>query len=165
MFIVVALLCLLVSVGLIFFVLIQNSKGGGLASNLQGAQYVSQNFGVRRGSDIVEKITWGLISVLVLLTFVGNAVVDNTSTGETRDEKTRIQQAIQNQQMSSEPTLPNVPGGEGQQQGAPAGPAPQQGGQQQPGAAQPAPEGGEGGQMIEVEPKEQPAEDGAGDGN
>ena len=41
---------------LMLIVLIQNPKGGGLASNYSQG---NQIFGVERTTDIVEKITWG----------------------------------------------------------------------------------------------------------
>jgi len=40
-----------------FFVLIQNSKGGGLASNFAGS---NQIMGVRKTADFLEKATWSL---------------------------------------------------------------------------------------------------------
>ena len=47
-----------------FIVLIQNSKGGGLASNFAGS---NQIMGVRKTTDLIEKVTWGLaIAILVL---------------------------------------------------------------------------------------------------
>ena len=45
-----------------FVVLIQNSKGGGLASS-----FVSSNqiMGVRKTTDFIEKLTWGLAAFMV----------------------------------------------------------------------------------------------------
>jgi preprotein translocase subunit SecG len=50
-----------------FFVLIQNSKGGGLASNFAGSNQV---MGVRKTADFLEKTTWTLAGVIMLLCFV-----------------------------------------------------------------------------------------------
>ncbi|MBO4645100.1 MAG: preprotein translocase subunit SecG [Bacteroidales bacterium] len=62
--IVVAVLIIIASIALGFFVLIQESKGGGLASNFAGS---NQIMGVRKTTDVVEKITWGLaIAIFVL---------------------------------------------------------------------------------------------------
>lgn len=56
---------IIVSIALIGIVLIQNAKGGGLASNVGVS---SQMFGgVKKQSDLVEKITWGLIIALFIL--------------------------------------------------------------------------------------------------
>ncbi len=62
--IVIAILIIIASVALGFFVLIQESKGGGLASNFASS---NQIMGVRKTTDMVEKITWGLaIAIMVL---------------------------------------------------------------------------------------------------
>jgi preprotein translocase subunit SecG len=51
-----------------FFVLIQNSKGGGLASNFAGS---NQIMGVRKTADFLEKATWILAgSIMFLCLFV-----------------------------------------------------------------------------------------------
>jgi preprotein translocase subunit SecG len=47
-----------------FFVLIQNSKGGGLASNFAGS---NQIMGVRKTADFLEKATWILAGSIMLL--------------------------------------------------------------------------------------------------
>ena len=46
-----------------FFVLIQNSKGGGLASNFAGS---NQIMGVRKTADFLEKATWTLAGIIML---------------------------------------------------------------------------------------------------
>ena len=59
-----AILALVASVLITLIVLLQNSKGGGLASNFTAG---NQTFGVRQTTDILEKITWGLaIFILVV---------------------------------------------------------------------------------------------------
>ena len=50
-------LIVLVSILMVLIVLIQESKGGGLASNFSSTNSI---MGVRKTTDIVEKITWGL---------------------------------------------------------------------------------------------------------
>jgi len=47
-----------------FFVLIQNSKGGGLASNFAGSNQV---MGVRKTADFLEKTTWTLAGAIMVL--------------------------------------------------------------------------------------------------
>ena len=44
------------------FVLIQNSKGGGLASSFASS---NQIMGVRKTTDFIEKLTWGLAAFMV----------------------------------------------------------------------------------------------------
>ncbi len=58
------ILIIIASIALGFVVLIQDSKGGGLASNFAGS---NQIMGVRKTTDLIEKVTWGLaIAILVL---------------------------------------------------------------------------------------------------
>ena len=47
--------------------LIQNSKGGGLASNFASS---NQIMGVRKTTDVLEKTTWGLAAFIMVLCFV-----------------------------------------------------------------------------------------------
>ena len=52
---------------LIFVVTIQDSKGGGLASGFSSASNV---MGVRRSTDMIEKVTWWLAGIMCLLCVV-----------------------------------------------------------------------------------------------
>jgi len=59
-----SILIILASILLILVVLIQNSKGGGIQSQFGAA---TQIMGVKRGTEFIEKATWGLaITVIVL---------------------------------------------------------------------------------------------------
>ena len=49
-------------VALAFFILIQNPKGGGLSGTFGSMS--SQVMGVKQSSDVMEKGTWTLISVI-----------------------------------------------------------------------------------------------------
>ncbi len=63
-YIVISALILITCILLTLVVLVQNSKGGGLASNFsQGNQYM----GVRKTADFLEKMTWTLAVVLIVL--------------------------------------------------------------------------------------------------
>ena len=66
--IIVAILVIIASIALGFFVLIQESKGGGLASSFASS---NQIMGVRRTTDLVEKITWGLAIAIFVLCLAG----------------------------------------------------------------------------------------------
>jgi preprotein translocase subunit SecG len=67
MFTLCVVLIILASIVLAFVVLIQNSKGGGLASNFASSNQV---MGVRKTADVLEKTTWGLAAGIMLLCFV-----------------------------------------------------------------------------------------------
>jgi preprotein translocase subunit SecG len=72
----------LVSFALIFFILIQNPKGGGIDSTFGGSQ-ANQLFGASGSTEIVEKITWGLAAALFILCIVASLMVSNIgSAGE-----------------------------------------------------------------------------------
>ncbi len=72
LFTILTVLVLIASGLLTIIVLLQNGKGGGLASNFVAG---NQTFGVRQTTDILEKITWGLVA------FVGiGAIIINIFT-------------------------------------------------------------------------------------
>jgi len=62
LFLIILLIIVCVALGL--FVLIQNPKGGGLATGGGG----SNMFGVQRTGDVLEKGTWVLLTLVVVLT-------------------------------------------------------------------------------------------------
>ena len=64
MYTVIVILILVVSVLLGLVVLVQNSKGGGLISNFGSA---NQMMGVRQTTDFLEKATWTMAVILVVL--------------------------------------------------------------------------------------------------
>ena len=67
---------LFVSVLLGLIVLVQNSKGGGLVSNFGGA---NQMMGVRQTSDFLEKATWTLGGILVVLCLLSSITLPRNS--------------------------------------------------------------------------------------
>jgi preprotein translocase subunit SecG len=67
MFTLCVILIILACVVLAFVILIQNSKGGGLASNFASS---NQIMGVRKTADVLEKATWGIATFIMVLCFV-----------------------------------------------------------------------------------------------
>lgn len=64
MYPIISILIIVVCIFMVLIVLVQNSKGGGLASNFAGS---NQIMGVRKTADFLEKATWTLaISLLAL---------------------------------------------------------------------------------------------------
>jgi preprotein translocase subunit SecG len=53
-----------VSILLVLAILIQNAKGGGIASNVGVS---NQLFGAKRETEVVEKATWYLVATLAIL--------------------------------------------------------------------------------------------------
>ena len=64
MYIIFAILIMVASILLIGVILIQKSKGGGLAANVNN---YNQFMGVRKTTDFVEKATWGLAAFICAL--------------------------------------------------------------------------------------------------
>lgn len=74
-----AVLILVASVILGFFVLVQNPKGGGLTGSFGG--FSNQTMGVRQTTDFLEKGTWVLIIVIAGLCLFSSFFMSPTSTG------------------------------------------------------------------------------------
>ena len=68
LFLIILLIIICVALGL--FVLIQNPKGGGLATGGSG----SNMFGVQRTGDVLEKGTWVLLTLIVVISLAITAV-------------------------------------------------------------------------------------------
>ena len=64
---IIVILIIIVCVLLALVVLVQNSKGGGLAANFSAP---TQVMGVRQTADFLEKATWWLAGILVVLSLV-----------------------------------------------------------------------------------------------
>lgn len=70
--IVFVILIILCAVALMGVVLIQNAKGGGLASNVGISTQMLG--GVKKATDGIEKLTWGLMIALFVLCIVSGFV-------------------------------------------------------------------------------------------
>ncbi len=85
-FLIILLIIFCIALGL--FVLIQNPKGGGLATGGAG----SNMFGVQRTGDVLEKGTWVLLALIVVvslaITTVGKSGNSSSAVGTSKvDEK------------------------------------------------------------------------------
>ena len=99
-FTILILLVILASVLITIVVLLQNSKGGGLASNFAAG---NQTFGVRQTADLLEKITWGLVAFI----FVVSIVTTFTTSSSTR---TGIDvKAVESVTEQQAPEFPSAP--------------------------------------------------------
>lgn len=68
----IVILILIVCAVLAVFVLIQNSKGGGLAANFSAPNEI---MGVRKTTDFLEKATWTLAIALMVLSIAATASI------------------------------------------------------------------------------------------
>jgi preprotein translocase subunit SecG len=82
-FIFVSVLIIIVCVLLTLVVLVQNSKGGGLASNFSSS---NQIMGVRKTADFLEKATWTLAVALLVLSMVSIFVIPRNSGTSTKSQ-------------------------------------------------------------------------------
>ncbi len=95
-------LTIIICILLIMVVLVQNSKGGGLAANF-GAS--NQIMGVRRTADFLEKATWTLAGALLVLSILASWVIEKPTEGI----KSRIEQ--QGVNPVNNEGLPSIPAG------------------------------------------------------
>ena len=93
-YILVSVLILIACILLILVVLVQNSKGGGLAANFGGS---AQIMGVRKTADFLEKATWYLAVALLVLSLASILVIPR-GTGAANTQDTQLRDKIQNVQ-------------------------------------------------------------------
>lgn len=67
MYTLLVVLIVIAALLMIGIVLIQESKGGGLASQFSGYNQIG---GVRKTTDFIEKMTWGLAAAMVVISVV-----------------------------------------------------------------------------------------------
>ncbi len=101
MYTLITVLLFIICILLILIVLVQNSKGGGLASNFQAS---NQIMGVRKTTDFLEKATWVLAGTLLVLSIGATAFIPRESkTGAESAIKDQIQNAVDPNQVPSFP--------------------------------------------------------------
>ena len=93
MYVAVSVFILIVSALMMLVVLVQNSKGGGLVSNLSSS---NQILGVRKTTDFLEKATWTLAIVLVVLCLVSSLSIPKNGVGTGVSVDTEMRQQIEN---------------------------------------------------------------------
>lgn len=91
MYVFISILILIASILLILIVLIQNSKGGGLASGFSSS---NQIMGVRKTTDFLEKATWTLAGTVVVLSIVITAFIPRAQHTNQSEIKEQINNAV-----------------------------------------------------------------------
>jgi len=89
-YIVIGVLIIVTCVLLALIVLVQSSKGGGLASNFSSS---NQFMGVRKTADFLEKSTWTLAITLLVLSLVSIFVIPRGSNVQSGNSE--LQELIQ----------------------------------------------------------------------
>jgi len=97
-----SVLVMIVCALLILIVLVQNSKGGGLASNFQSS---NQFMGVRKTTDFLEKSTWTLAVALMVFSVIGSLTIPRAE----ETERSVIEDQIENVvDPNAIPTFPSA---------------------------------------------------------
>jgi len=94
------IMVIIASVAIALFILIQNPKGGGLSGTFAG--FNSQFMGVKQTTDVLEKGTWIMATVLGLLCLFSSVFI---SDGTTRQPNPRPS-TNQSQPSQSQPPAP-----------------------------------------------------------
>jgi preprotein translocase subunit SecG len=118
------ILAVIVAVLLIGVVLIQNPKGSGLASNFATG---NQFFGVKKTTDIVEKMTWITAGIVMTISLIAAAY--NPKTGQATQQGVpgkidkRLEEIINKRGNAPLPAAPSFEDIENQNEGDAEGPA------------------------------------------
>ena len=106
MYTIFAILIIITSILLVLVVLVQNPKGGGLSSSFGGSG--NQIMGAKKTTDFLDKSTWALAVMLVLLILASNFAIDNSN--ENLESKALNTDEIETQALpfdnSQQTTLP-----------------------------------------------------------
>ncbi|HOS15671.1 MAG TPA: preprotein translocase subunit SecG [Bacteroidales bacterium] len=103
MYTAVIIIIIIASILLGLVVLMQNSKGGGLASEFSSS---NQIMGVRKTADFLEKATWTLAVVIVVLSFISGFLAKSVISDK---ESEGIKSKAQSAQTTTMPMQPSAP--------------------------------------------------------
>lgn len=90
-YIFITVLIVIASILVTLVVLVQNSKGGGLASNFQSS---NQFMGVRRTADFLEKFTWGAAIAILALSLLSITAIPRGAKNQSSSD-TEIRKALE----------------------------------------------------------------------
>ena len=110
LFVILIVIAALLMIGI---VLIQESKGGGLASNFSSYNQIG---GVRKTTDFIEKTTWGLAAFMVVISIACAYVAPQASSSSS------VMEGVENP-VTNPQNLPGFGASQSQQDAAPAAPA------------------------------------------
>jgi preprotein translocase subunit SecG len=96
MYILISVLIVINCILLSLIVLVQNSKGGGLAANFSSQNQV---MGVRKTADFLEKATWTLAVSLLVLSLLASMTIPR---GDGEQNRSVIEDQIENTAVPGE---------------------------------------------------------------
>ena len=98
-FVILTVLIIIAAIFLVIAVLLQNGKGEGLASNFVAG---NQTLGVRQTADMLEKVTWGLVAFILVV-----SIITSFTTGSRRSSTIDVSSQIEN--SLQQPVFPSAP--------------------------------------------------------
>jgi len=101
LFTILVILIVIASILLTIVVLLQNGKGEGMASNFVSA---NQTLGVRQTADILEKVSWGLVTFILVVSIITSFTTNTRSGGSEIDVTNEIVNTT-----PAEPEFPSAP--------------------------------------------------------
>jgi len=87
-------LAIFASVLLVLIVLAQNAKGGGLSSQFGGSG-ASNLIGVKKTSDLLERLTWAFAIAIMVFSLGTNFITPNAGTRDELLERAKEVQPVQ----------------------------------------------------------------------
>lgn len=103
---IIVILAVLASVLMCAIVFIQESKGGGLASGFASGNSM---LGVRKTTDVVEKTTWSLAGIMVVLCVLSVFFLNNGKSGNENQSVTELQAGAPVEQATNAANQTAVP--------------------------------------------------------
>ena len=98
LFTILTILIVIAAILLIAVVLLQYGKGEGMASNFTSA---NQTLGVRQTADILEKVSWGLVTFILVVSIITSFTIRNHVSG------INVEDMIEN--VEEQPAFPSNP--------------------------------------------------------
>ncbi len=103
MFTFFVLLIVLASILMCLIVLIQNSKGGGLASGFASS---NQIMGVRKTTDFLEKATWTIAALMVAFSIFSAHALSSEKASEQETDISYVDASSNSTEEAAAPTFP-----------------------------------------------------------
>jgi len=101
MYTLLVILVIIASIFMCLIVLIQESKGGGLASGFASG---NQMMGVRKTTDVIEKLTWSLAAAMVVFSVISVYFIPSAA------GTSSVMEGVATEQQLTAPTnLPGIP--------------------------------------------------------
>ncbi len=104
LFSILTIIIVIASILLIIAVLLQNGKGEGMASNFTSA---NTTLGVRQTANILEKVSWGLVTFILVVSIITSFTTKTATSGVDVTEK--IEAAAAQPEFPSTPAQTTAP--------------------------------------------------------